>query len=97
MSDSGWAVYILECVDGTLYTGIARNLPRRLRQHNGELAGGPKYTRGRRPVSLRWSDAAVDRSAAQQREALLKKLSRGEKLSLIAQSSAPTEAAAQQL
>lgn len=97
MSERGWRVYILECVDGTLYTGIARNLPRRLRQHNGELAGGPKYTRGRRPVSLRWSDAAVDRSAAQQREALLKKLSRGEKLSLIAQSSAPTEAAAQQL
>ena len=97
MSDSDWQVYILECVDGTLYTGVARNLPRRLRQHNGELAGGPKYTRGRRPVCLRWSDAAVDRSTAQQREARLKKLSRQEKLNLIAQSSAPIEAARQQL
>ena len=95
MGERDWQVYMLECVDGTLYTGIARNLTRRLRQHNGELAGGPKYTQGRRPVTLRWSDTAVDRSAAQQREARLKKLSRQEKLSLIGQSSAPTGAAAQ--
>ena len=77
-----WKVYILECSDGTLYTGTATDLPRRLRQHNGELAGGPKYTRGRRPVNLLWSAAAADRSAAQQREAAIKKLSRDEKLSL---------------
>ncbi|KZX56854.1 hypothetical protein A3709_03485 [Halioglobus sp. HI00S01] len=80
-----WQVYILACSDGTLYTGIARDLERRLRQHNGELAGGPKYTRGRRPVQLVWSAEAVDRSAASQREAAIKQLSREEKLRLIAQ------------
>ena len=81
---NGWHVYILRCADTTLYTGIARDLQKRLRQHNGEQVGGPKYTRGRRPVSLVWSDVAPDRSAALQREAAIKKLSRGEKLRLIA-------------
>ncbi len=78
-----WSVYILQCADGTLYTGIARDLDRRLRQHNGELAGGPRYTRGRRPVKLLWSDTAIDRSVAQQREAAIKSLSRPAKLRLI--------------
>ncbi|MBE9539357.1 MAG: GIY-YIG nuclease family protein [Proteobacteria bacterium] len=84
VTDSSWQVYILECADGSLYTGIATNLSRRLQQHNGELSGGPKYTRGRRPVTLRWSDTAADRSAALQREAAIKKLSRQEKQRLIA-------------
>lgn len=83
MADA-WSVYILQCADGTLYTGIARDLQRRLRQHNGELVGGPRYTRGRRPVRLLWSDTAIDRSVAQQREAAIKKLSRTAKLGLVA-------------
>jgi putative endonuclease len=78
-----WSVYVLQCADGTLYTGIARDLDRRLRQHNGELVGGPRYTRGRRPVKLLWFDTAVDRSIAQQREAAIKNLSRAEKLRLV--------------
>ena len=77
---TGWHVYLLRCADGTLYTGIARDLERRLSQHNGELAGGPKYTRGRRPVQLLWSAPAADRSAALQREAAIKRLSRARKL-----------------
>jgi len=81
--DEAWHVYILQCVDGSLYTGVARDLQKRLLQHNGEQVGGPKYTRGRRPVRLLWSDTAIDRSAAQQREAAIKKLSRGEKLRLV--------------
>ena len=80
--DSPWHVYILQCADATLYTGVARDLQKRLSQHNGEQAGGPKYTRGRRPVRLVWSDQAPDRSAAQQREAAIKKLSRDAKLRL---------------
>jgi len=83
--DAPWYVYVLECVDTTLYTGIASDLQRRLSQHNGELAGGPKYTRGRRPVRLRWSVEAPDRSAALQREAAIKRLSRAEKLRLISE------------
>lgn len=80
-----WHVYILECADGTLYTGVARDLEQRLRQHNGERPGGPKYTRGRRPVTLLWAAPAPDRGAAQQREAAIKKLSRRRKLALAAQ------------
>ena len=79
-----WSVYILRCADDTLYTGVARELSKRLAQHNGELAGGPKYTRGRRPVELLWSDGAPDRSSAQQREAAIKKLTRSDKLKLTA-------------
>jgi putative endonuclease len=77
-----WFVYMLRCADGTLYTGIAVDLERRLAQHNGELAGGPKYTSGRRPVTLLWSATAEDRSLALRREAAIKKLSRRDKLSL---------------
>jgi len=79
----GWHVYVLQCADGTLYTGVARDLHKRLLQHNGVQAGGPKYTRGRRPVRLMWSDTSADRGAAQQREAAIKKLSRRGKLRLI--------------
>lgn len=78
-----WHVYILKCADGSLYTGIARDLPRRLLQHNGNLVGGSRYTRGRRPVALLWSTTEPDRSAAQRREASIKKLSRIEKLRLV--------------
>lgn len=88
MSDA-WHVYILQCADGSLYTGVAADLQRRLLQHNGALVGGPKYTRGRRPVRLVWSDVAADRSIAQRREAAIKRLSRGDKLRLISQSSVP--------
>ena len=78
-----WQVYILRCADGSLYTGVARDLERRLMQHNGECSGGPRYTRGRRPVSLMWSEPAADRSEAQQREAAIKRLPRVKKLHLI--------------
>ncbi|MFT6051505.1 MAG: putative endonuclease [Halioglobus sp.] len=83
MPDVDWHVYILQCVDGSLYTGVARDLQRRLRQHNGELAGGAKYTMGRRPVQVLWSEASPDRGAAQRREHDIKKLVRSEKLALI--------------
>ena len=81
---AGWTVYILRCADDTLYTGVARDLGKRLRQHNGELAGGPRYTRGRRPVALLWSETATDRSSAQQREAAIKRLPKAQKLALAA-------------
>ncbi|KAA1189185.1 GIY-YIG nuclease family protein [Pseudohalioglobus sediminis] len=84
MAAPGWYVYVLQCADGSLYTGVARDLHKRLRQHNGDLAGGPKYTSGRRPVSLLWSESAADRSSAQQREAAIKRLPRCEKLALVA-------------
>ncbi len=75
-------MYLLECADGSLYTGVATDVARRVRQHNGELVGGAKYTSGRRPVVLRWSEACEDRASAQVREAEIKKLDRREKLLL---------------
>jgi putative endonuclease len=80
---ASWQVYLVKCADGTLYTGVAADLERRLAQHNGKRAGGPKYTRGRRPVQLLWCAVAANRSEAQQREAAIKKLPRSEKLKLL--------------
>lgn len=78
-----WYVYLLRCADGTLYTGIARDPARRLRQHNGEITGGAAYTRSRRPATLLWQERLADRGAAQRREAAIKRLSRRDKLALI--------------
>jgi putative endonuclease len=78
-----WYIYILRCADDTLYTGVAKDVQRRIQQHNGELAGGARYTRGRRPVHLLWTEEAVDRSAAQKREAAIKSLNRQKKLALV--------------
>jgi putative endonuclease len=73
---------MLRCADGSLYTGVAVDVERRLRQHNGEIVGGARYTRPRRPVTLLWSEAWRDRGAAQRREAEIKALTRGQKLRL---------------
>lgn len=78
-----WRVYVLRCADGCLYTGVTTDLQRRLAQHNGERAGGPRFTRGRRPVELLWQEAAPDRAAAQRREAAIKQLPRSAKLALL--------------
>jgi putative endonuclease len=80
MNPADWQVYILECADGSLYTGIARDLEARIVAHNNGT--GAKYTRGRGPVKLLYQEAAVDRSTALRREALLKRLSRADKLHL---------------
>lgn len=77
-----WHVYLLRCADGSLYTGVATDLARRLRQHNGELTGGARYTQGRRPVELVWSETCDSRADAQVREAQIKKLPRRDKLAL---------------
>lgn len=79
----GWVVYLLSCADGSLYAGVSANLARRLRQHNGELTGGARYTRPRRPVTLVWYQQAEDRSEAQRLEARLKQMSRAAKHALI--------------
>jgi len=75
-----WVCYLLECADGTLYTGISNDLPRRLGEHARGVAS--KYTRARLPVVLRWSERQHDRSAALKREAEIKGLPRAAKLTL---------------
>ena len=73
--------YILECADGTLYTGWTNDLEKRLAAHNA--GQGAKYTRGRGPVRLRYYEVFADKEAALRREASLNRLSRTEKLALI--------------
>lgn len=75
---------MLRCADRSIYVGVTRCLMRRLRQHNGELAGGARYTRGRRPVEIVWHRPAASRGDAQSLEAQLRKLSKRDKLNLIA-------------
>jgi len=79
-----WFVYILSCCDNSLYTGITTNLERRIHEHN-EGNKGAKYTRARRPVTLVYSEAALDRSAATRREMELKSLPADKKRNLIQQ------------
>ena len=75
-------VYLLECKDGTLYTGITTDLKRRVIEHNsGKL--GAKYTSSRRPVKMVYSKKFKDRSVASKEEARIKKLKRSKKLELI--------------
>ena len=80
--NSDWFVYILECKDKTLYTGITNNLNKRIEQHNNSPEGA-KYTRARRPVKCVYQEKQKNRSAATKREMAIKKMSRLEKLKLI--------------
>jgi predicted GIY-YIG superfamily endonuclease len=79
---SDWVVYILECSDKTLYTGITNNIEKRVEQHNhGQEAA--KYTRARRPVKCVYKEVHKNRSEATKRELAIKQLARAEKLKLI--------------
>ncbi len=80
MSAASYFLYIVRCRDGTLYTGIARDVAARLKAHNE--GRGAKYTRGRGPVRLLYSERCGTRAAAQRREWAVKGLSRDEKLVL---------------
>ena len=79
--ENGIVVYMLQCIDGTLYTGWTNHLEKRLAAHNA--GRGAKYTRSRRPVHLVYQEAQPDRSAALRREAEIKRLTRLQKLALI--------------
>jgi predicted GIY-YIG superfamily endonuclease len=82
MTDAAaWQVYILECADSSLYTGITKDLQSRLACHND--GSGAKYTRGRLPVRAVYTENVADRSSALQRELEIKGLSRTAKLDLI--------------
>ncbi len=75
-------VYILECCDGSLYTGITKDVIKRLDEHNNSSKGA-KYTKARRPVKLLYKEPSLDRSSASKREYAIKKLTRLKKLQLI--------------
>lgn len=79
-SGDGWFVYLLRCADGSLYTGITKDVGRRVKQHNAGTAS--KYTRSRLPVELVYHETHPDQSSALKREAAIKGLDRQEKLAM---------------
>ena len=76
-----WTVYMARCADGSLYTGIAKDVRARLAAHNS--GRGAAYTRSRRPVKLVYARKGFTRSSALSREAGIKSLDRSEKLALL--------------
>ena len=80
--DSVWYVYVLQCSDGSYYTGVTKDIKRRLNEHNNSKRGA-KYTRTRRPVKLVYFSEYDSRSSAQKAEHAFKKLSRMRKAGII--------------
>jgi len=76
-------VYLLKCSDGTLYCGTTNNLDKRIREHNAGTGRGAKYTTGRRPVHLVYSERKKTLSSALKREYTIKQLKRTDKQKLI--------------
>ena len=90
-TNKAWFVYLVRCADGSLYTGITNNVPRRCKQHNAGTAS--RYTRSRLPVELIYQESQASRSMALKRELAVKAMSREEKESLARRHSVanPTE------
>lgn len=79
--DTTWYLYILQCGDGSLYTGVTNDVEKRLEAHR--QGKGAKYTRGRGPLQLVYQETCQGRSHALQREIQVKKLPKAKKLLLI--------------
>ena len=76
-----WLVYMLECSDNSIYTGITNNLENRLKKH--QSGDGAKYLRGRLPIKIIYKELFINRSEATKREISIKKMSKKEKNILI--------------
>ncbi|MFH1711611.1 MAG: GIY-YIG nuclease family protein [Patescibacteria group bacterium] len=74
---NNWIIYILRCRNGSLYTGITKDLERRVDQHNAGT--GAKYTNANRPCKLVWSQNGFSESGAKKEEARIKKMTKKEK------------------
>ncbi len=83
MSAGDYSLYILRCRDGSLYTGIATDVDRRIREHESGIRGA-RYLRGKGPLQLEFSASLGDRATAQQYEYRVKQLQRERKEALIA-------------
>ena len=84
--ETTWYLYILRCCDGSLYTGITTDVQKRLKAHR--TGRGAKYTRGRGPLELVYCESCATHSDALKREAVIKGLTRPEKLKLIQEKTA---------
>jgi len=78
-----WCIYILECADKTLYTGVTTDVQKRLNEHNTINTKAAKYVRARRPAKLVYQEKVCSRSDAQKREYEIKNMTRQKKLELI--------------
>lgn len=76
-------VYLVRCADDSLYCGWTTDLKHRMDAHNGYIPGGAKYTRGRRPVTLVYSESFYNKQDAQRREYAIKQMTKAKKLQLI--------------
>lgn len=85
MTEQQWFLYMVRTASGQLYTGISVDPLRRLRQHQGKLAGGAKALRGKGPLQLVYQHPYVDRSTASKAEYHLKQLSKAAKERLISE------------
>ena len=86
-SGEKWFVYMVRCADGSLYTGITKDVARRCKQHNAGTAS--RYTRSRRPVELIYQEVRPSQSSALKREAAIKAMNRRGKLTMIQQTYRP--------
>ena len=84
MSNGLWHIYIVECSDGTLYTGATTDVDRRVHEHNSVDSKASRYVKHRRPATLVYSESGfASRSEAQKREYEIKQYSRSKKLKLV--------------
>lgn len=83
-----WSIYVLGCSDGSLYTGIAKDVRARIAAHNA--GRGAKYTRARRPVRLMHEEAGFTHGDALRRERAIKRMRRGAKLALLSKGGLPS-------
>src|SRR5437667_6518824 len=84
-----WFVYVVRCGDGSLYTGIAKDVGRRCKQHNAGTAS--RYTRSRRPVTVVYQEVRCNQSSALKQEAAIKAMTRPAKLAMIRRRKKPTK------
>ncbi len=78
-----WSVYMVRCADGSLYTGIAMDVVRRVNEHNADNRRAARYTRSRRPVTLVYREPRQNRAEAARRECEIKRLAKQAKESLV--------------
>jgi len=83
MTKNSWFIYMVRCADNSLYTGIAKDVERRIHEHNSDDTSGAKYTKARRPVILVYQEACESRSAATRREYEIRQLGRKGKEKLL--------------
>ncbi len=76
MTKDSWFIYIVRCGDSSLYTGITKDVVRRIQEHNNHDRLGAKYTKARRPVVLVYQETCESRSAAAKREYEIRQLGR---------------------